>query len=71
MVGSVSSNFVEIFIIGERIVLRLKSGKITHGSSVTVNPKKHGFNYGKKTEGEVQALSTIPNWGSCALSRYY
>jgi len=50
MLGSVSSNFVDIVIIGERIELGLKIGKIARGSSTTC--KTIGFNYGKKKEGE-------------------
>jgi len=50
MLGSVSSNFVDIVIIGERIELGLKTGKIAQGPAVT--DKKTGFNLGKKKEGE-------------------
>jgi len=50
MVGSVSSNFADIVIIGERIELGLKTGKIAQGTTMT--GKKMGFNLGKKKEGE-------------------
>jgi len=56
MVGSVSSNFADIVIIGERIELGLKTGKIAQGP-VTIS-KKMGFNLGKKKEGEGQVAST-------------
>jgi len=70
MIGSVSANFADIVIIGERIELGLKNGKIAHGSSVVANPKKHGFNFGRKEE-EAQVVSTIPNWGSRVVPHYY
>ena len=63
VLGSVSSNFSDIVTIGERIEHGLKTGKIAQGSPVTTGAKKHGFNPGKKKEGEVQATSTAPYWG--------
>jgi len=63
MLGSISSNFSDIVIIGERIEHRLKSGKTTQGSSATTNAKKSRFNPNKKKEGEVQAASATPYWG--------
>jgi len=60
MLGSVFFNFANIVTIGERIEFRLRSGKITHGSSVVASDKKPGFNYGKKNEEEVQADSIMP-----------
>jgi len=63
VLGSVSSNFSDIVTIGERIKHGLKTGKIAQGSPVTTSVKKHGFNPGKKNEGEVQATSTAPYWG--------
>jgi len=56
MVGSVSSNFADIVIIGERIELGLKTDKIAQGN--TTIGKKTGFNLGKKKEGEGQVAST-------------
>ena len=60
MLGSVSSNFADIVIIGERIELRWKTGKIAQGSSSTSTNKKFGFNSGKKKESDGQvALTTV------------
>jgi len=56
MLGSVSSNFSDIVIIGERIELGLKTGKIAQGPAAI--GKKTGFNLGKKKEGEGQVAST-------------
>ncbi|XP_052723746.1 uncharacterized protein LOC128193705 [Vigna angularis] len=39
MVGNVSSNFADIIVIGERIEIGLKNGKIAYGSSVVANSK--------------------------------
>jgi len=68
MVGSVSSNFADIVIIGERIELGLKTGKIAQGT--TTSGKKTGFNSGKKKEGEGQVASTTAQWGGYPSARY-
>jgi len=60
VLGSIFSNFSNIVTIGERIEHGLKTGKIAQGSPVSTGAKKHGFNPGKKKEGEVQATSTAP-----------
>jgi len=52
MLGSVSSNFVDIGIIEERIEFGFRNGKITHGPLAASNTKKSGFNFENK-EGEV------------------
>jgi len=39
MLGSVSSNFPDIMIVGERTEFGMKTGKITHGPSAVINPK--------------------------------
>jgi len=46
MLGSVSSNFADIIIIGERIELGLKTSKITQGPTVT--SKKLGLTWERK-----------------------
>ena len=51
MIGSTSSNFSDIVIIGERIEARMKSGKIVVAIS-DGEAKKFGNN--KKKEGETQ-----------------
>jgi len=71
VMNNVSFYFADIVIIGERIELDLKSGKIAYGPSAVMNSKKFGFNYGKKKEGEVQTASTTtPYWGGHTLPRY-
>jgi len=56
MLASISSNFTDIVIIGERIEFGLKIGKITHGPTPVTNPEGYGFYHGRN-EGEVQATS--------------
>lgn len=60
MVGSVSSNFVDIIIIGKRIGIGLKRRKIAHGLSEEATAKKPSFNLWKKKEGEAHATSVMP-----------
>ncbi|XP_052726214.1 uncharacterized protein LOC108332575 [Vigna angularis] len=62
MVGNVSANFADIIIIGERIEIGVKSGKIAYSSPATANYKKPNFNAGKKKEGDVHAASAMPVW---------
>jgi len=59
MLGSVSSNFSNIVIIGERIELGIKSRKITYGPFTVATLKSSGFNP-KRKEGEVQVTYNIP-----------
>ena len=66
MVGNVSSVFVDIIIIGERIEIGLKNGKIAYSLL-----KKPGFNPGKKKKVEVHAASTIPRWENQAHTKNY
>ncbi|XP_052723845.1 uncharacterized protein LOC128193782 [Vigna angularis] len=66
MVGNVSANFADIIIIGERIEIGVKSGKIAYSSPATANYKKPNFNAGKKKEGDVHAASAMPVWRSQA-----
>ena len=56
MLGSVSSNFSDIVIIGEKIKFGLKSGKIAHGLSAVAHPKI-ADHAGKR--GEVQVTYNI------------
>jgi len=62
MLGSVSSNFADVVIVGERIELGLKTGKIAQGSIAT--SKKFGFNPGKKKENDGQVASTTVHYPS-------
>ncbi|XP_017428789.2 uncharacterized protein LOC108336853 [Vigna angularis] len=62
MVGNVSVNFADTIIIGERIEIGLKNGKIAYDPPAATNYKKPSFNQGKKKEGEVHAASLMPVW---------
>ncbi|XP_052734034.1 uncharacterized protein LOC108321519 [Vigna angularis] len=63
MVGNVSANFADVVIIGERIEIGVKSGKIAGGPSTMENSKKKpSFNPGKKKEGDVHAALAMPVW---------
>ena len=53
MVGSSSSNFANIVIIGERIENGLKIGKITSVDNQTVVKKSQGFAKKKEVEASV------------------
>ena len=68
MVGNVSSNFSDIIIIGERIKIGLKNGKITYSPLAATTPKKPDFNLGKKMEVEVHTTSIIPKWENQTLA---
>jgi len=68
MVGNVSSNFVDIIIIGERIEIELKNGKFSYSPLAATIPKKLDFSLGKKMEVEVHAESTIPRWENQTLA---
>ncbi|XP_017428581.2 uncharacterized protein LOC108336620 [Vigna angularis] len=71
MVGNVSVNFADVIIIGERIEIGLKNGKIVYGPPAATNYKKPGFNPGKKKEGEVHAASIMPAWRGQAPTHSY
>jgi len=64
MLGSVSSNFADIVIIGERIEFGWKTGKLAQGSSATSTGKKFRFNSGKKKESDGQVSFTIVHYPS-------
>ncbi|XP_014499251.2 uncharacterized protein LOC106760315 [Vigna radiata var. radiata] len=71
MVGNVSSNFADIVIIGERIEIGLKNGKIGGSPSAIANSKKPNFNPGKRKEGDVHAASAMPVWrGQAPIHNY-
>ena len=63
VLGNVSSNFSDLFTIGERVERGLKRGKIGQNPSAVTTARKPGFNNGnKKKEGEVQAAYAMPYW---------
>ncbi|XP_052728311.1 uncharacterized protein LOC108320289 [Vigna angularis] len=72
MVGNVSANFADVVIIGERIEIGVKSGKIAGGPSTIENSKKKpSFNPGKKKEGDVHATLAMPVWrGQAPIHNY-
>jgi len=63
MIGNwnISSNFADIIIIGERIEIEIKNGKIAYGSPADANTKKPSFNQSKKKEVEVHVASVWDN----------
>jgi len=71
VLGNVSSNFADIIIIGERIEIGLKIGKIAYGPFAAATPKKPNFNLRKKKATEVQAASMMPVWESQAPTHNY
>jgi len=54
ILGSVSSNFVDIVIIGEIIEFGLKTDKIAQDPSLATNVKKIGFNSSKRRTVKVK-----------------
>jgi len=71
VLGNVSSNFTDIIIIGERIEIGLKNGKIAYGMFAAATSKKPSFNSGKKKEVEVHATSVMPVWDGRAPNHNY
>ena len=57
MIGSISSNFSDIVIIGERVESGMRNGKISRPSSGAANIKKPSNALGKKKEGEANAVT--------------
>ncbi|XP_027368345.1 uncharacterized protein LOC113874309 [Abrus precatorius] len=60
MIGSVSSNFSNIVIIGERVEGRIRSGKIFHNSGGPSNLKKFTNGPRRKKEGETNVITFHP-----------
>lgn len=57
MIGSSSTNFVDMVTIGESVENELKSGKITDTTAPqTTNKRPHG-GFTKKKEGEANAVT--------------
>jgi len=69
MLGSVSSSFADIIVIGGIIEFGLKSGKIAQGPLAVANSRKPGFNSAKR-KGEVQAASATPYSENHPSARY-
>lgn len=60
MIGSVSSSFSDLVVIGERVEMGMRSGKIAHNLTVITNTKKEPIGVGKKKEGEAHAVTSTP-----------
>ncbi|XP_027186969.1 uncharacterized protein [Cicer arietinum] len=60
MIGSVSSNFSDLVIIGERVEMGLKSGKIASGYTGLNNTKKLPAGANKKKEEESHFVASNP-----------
>ncbi|XP_073222404.1 uncharacterized protein [Cicer arietinum] len=60
MIGSVSSNFSDLVIIGERVEMGLKSGKIASGYTGLNNTKKLPVDANKKKEEESHFVVSNP-----------
>jgi len=58
MIGSISSNFSDIVIIGEKVESGIKSGRITSSGATTM--KKPSNMSGKKKKGEANAVTFHP-----------
>ncbi|XP_050897052.1 uncharacterized protein LOC127103854 [Lathyrus oleraceus] len=72
MVSSLSSNFVDIVTIGERIENGLKIGKIASVDSQTMAKKSQGFAKKKEVEASVVIANVCPQvQAPMALMPYY
>ncbi|XP_073223454.1 uncharacterized protein [Cicer arietinum] len=60
MIGSVSSNFSDLFIIGERVEMGLKTGKIASGYTGLNNIKKLPAGANKKKQEESHFVASNP-----------
>ncbi|XP_050919599.1 uncharacterized protein LOC127137156 [Lathyrus oleraceus] len=61
MVGSVTTNFADIVVVGVKVELAMKSGKMSSGSSSTSSKdqaKKTSVNPQRKKEGETHVVSS-------------
>lgn len=74
MIGSSSTNFVDMVTIGEHVESGLKSGKITVTTAPqTTNKRPHG-GFAKKKEGEANTITmkALPRYQiPMALVSYY
>ena len=59
MAGSTSSNFSNMVLVGERIENLIKIGKIQNSASTSSETKKPYVPYGKKREGETNAIRIV------------
>ena len=61
MFGSISSGFVDLVTIGERIGFGIKNGKITgEPSNAPYNSKSPASNFPKRKEGEINDVASQP-----------
>lgn len=72
MVGSASSGFSDLAVVGERIENCLKSGKIQGVAATTSNGGKKPYaDFPKKTRGEANVASTFKGKGKAYRVPYY
>lgn len=63
MVGSLSSNFIDLFITSERIESVIKTWKITDGGNQQAVVRRPSSGYAKKKEGETNVVTTsVPQY---------
>ncbi|XP_027337107.1 uncharacterized protein LOC113850763 [Abrus precatorius] len=60
MIGSISANFSDVVIIGERVESDIRSGKIAYAAGAT-SIKRPLSGLGKKKEGEANAVTFLPS----------
>jgi len=58
MVSNVSSSFADLVIIGERIEIGVKIGKIAHASTMVASVNESSSKPGKRIVGKAQSRST-------------
>nr|KYP36349.1 hypothetical protein KK1_042536 [Cajanus cajan] len=56
MIGNVSSNFSDLVVIGGRVEMGVRTGKIAHSSTGSMYAKKPSTNTDKKRGGETNAV---------------
>jgi hypothetical protein len=60
VIGSASSGFSDLVIIGEMVELGLKNGKISNAQNGQAVAKKFPTSFPKKKEGEANAVMMDP-----------
>lgn len=69
MVGSVSSNIVDIVIFGERVEAGIKSGRINYFPTMVANVNPIYYSRPYQHESLQTLYYTQPNWGSNSRSQ--
>ncbi|XP_050889426.1 uncharacterized protein LOC127094663 [Lathyrus oleraceus] len=71
LVGSTSAGFSDLVVVGERIEIGVKAGKILNPVNVANGAKKPYSGFPKKKEGETNATSTCKGKGKAYRTPYY